>query len=186
MKNTLFTADQIRTASGAFVDILNPQPESIRIEDIAHALSNLCRWAGHTVGFYSVAQHSYLTASQVPPEHKMAALLHDATEAYLVDIPRPLKKHLPEYQRIEHDLMKVIAKRFGFQFPFDPIVKKADEMMLAIEWDNLMVCRKPSKHTYLPRSLSCDTPADAKKEFLSSFFAIKANAPLHVFYANNI
>jgi len=186
MKETLFSEHHIRTASGLYLNILNPKPEQISLTDIAHALSNLCRFAGHTPTFYSVAQHSYLAASLVAHEHKLATLFHDATEAYLVDIPRPLKKHLPEYKPIEENLMKVIASKFGFQFPFHPEVKKADETMLKLEWDNLMVCRTHHTHTFLPKFIACEAPKRAMLSFLETHIAIKANNPIRAFTANNL
>jgi len=171
MKETLYDSDTIRTASGLNLDILNPKPEQISIYDIAHALANLCRFAGHTAKFYSVAQHCKLSTLLVSQENKLAALLHDATEAYLVDIPRPLKKHLADYVKIEHNLMKVIAQKFGFQYPLPPEVKKADELLLKIEWDNLMICREQCKSmkTALPSYIAAEDPCTAKYEFLKTF-----------------
>lgn len=99
--------------SGIFFDVLNPRAEDIHIEDIAHALSNLCRFGGHSSEFYSVAEHSVICFFGVDEPFKKHALLHDASEAYLVDIPRPIKKILPEYQRIENNLQRVIFERFG-------------------------------------------------------------------------
>jgi 5'-deoxynucleotidase YfbR-like HD superfamily hydrolase len=68
-------------------------------------------------------------------EHKLAALLHDASEAYLVDIPRPIKLKLTEYHPIENNLMRVIAEKYGFHYPLHNAVKQADEKMLQQEWD---------------------------------------------------
>lgn len=175
MKDYLYTADKIRTASGRLLDIHSPDANDILIGDIAHALSHLCRFAGHTVGFYSVAQHSYLTSTLVDDEHKMAALLHDASEAYLVDIPRPLKKYIPEYIAIEKNLMSVIARKFGFEWPLHPHVKGADELMLTIEWDELMVCRKEYKRTLIPEGLRCEDPQTAKKRFLKEYELLRGN-----------
>ena len=141
MKNKgLYTPDCIRTKSGIYVNVINPTPDMIVIEDIAHSLSNLCRFGGHTQSFYSVAQHSVLCADLVKgKENKLTALLHDASEAYLIDVPSPLKKHLPDYQKIEKNMMKVISKKFGIKYPFSKDIKKADEKMLKVEWDCMMV-----------------------------------------------
>jgi hypothetical protein len=73
---------------------LDPRPEDFDIKEIASALGKACRYAGHCFGFYSVAEHSVLVSQIVPPEFALTALMHDATEAYLVDIPRPLKPYL--------------------------------------------------------------------------------------------
>jgi len=81
--------------SGGTFDILNPRAEDVRIEDIAHALSQQCRFTGHTKTFYSVAQHSVLASTLVAAPDELWALLHDASEAYMGDMNRPLK-HAPE------------------------------------------------------------------------------------------
>jgi len=101
MLNTLYTPDCIRTYTGRFVNVFQPTPEMICIEDIAHSLSNQCRFGGHLAQFYSVAQHSINCAGLVSSAHTKAALLHDSSEAYLMDIPSPIKAKMPEYKKIE-------------------------------------------------------------------------------------
>src|SRR5690349_6806238 len=94
----------ITTHSGVQFDLLKPDPSVVHLEDIAHALSHLCRYTGHCNRFYSVAEHSVIVSLMVPPsEPKLAmqGLLHDATEAYVNDLARPLKDLLPEYKEIE-------------------------------------------------------------------------------------
>lgn len=130
----------IRAHSGLMVNVFNPDPDTLLIEDIAHALSHLCRFGGHTQRFYSVAEHSircadYLSGRAV----KLAALLHDASEAYLVDIPAPIKSALPEYLKIEDKLMKVIADKFGFRYPLPKAVDLVDKVMLHEEWENIVM-----------------------------------------------
>jgi sialic acid synthase SpsE len=97
---------------GAFLKkgLYKKRGEKITIEDIAHALSNQCRFSGHVERFYSVAQHSVLVASF--SKNKLAGLLHDASEAYLVDVPRPIKPEFPAYAEIEKNIMQVIAKKY--------------------------------------------------------------------------
>src|SRR5690606_28894528 len=112
----LFTPNCIRTHSGNYIDVLNPNPDLIDINDIAHSLSMQCRFGGHTKVFYSVAQHSVECAKRVSPEFQLAALLHDASEAFLLDIPSPIKHRLTNYKEIENTLMQVIAKKFSFQW----------------------------------------------------------------------
>lgn len=130
----------IRTYTGKYLDVFNPDPEMICIEDIAHALSHTARFSGHLTKFYSVAAHSVWCAKFVKrDEFKLAALLHDASEAYLTDVPRPIKKQLPQYKVIEDNLMRVIADKFGFEYPLHPFVKEIDNMALQWEWDNLMI-----------------------------------------------
>lgn len=96
------------------------------IEDIAHALSLLCRYGGHCRKFYSVAEHSVLISRMVAPEYAYEALMHDATEAYLVDMPRPIKMGFPQYKDMEAKIWDMIARRFGLPAELAPEVHKAD------------------------------------------------------------
>lgn len=125
--------DWMLTATGGAFHPLDPRPEEVHIEDIAAALSKMCRYGGHTRRFYSVAEHSILMASKAPEGLKMAALLHDASEAYLQDIIRPVKVHLTGYAEIESRLMAVIAAKFGFAWPLPTEVKKLDEAIIGDE-----------------------------------------------------
>src|ERR1019366_6268112 len=84
------TKSAIRTYTGILFDFEEPEASPIRIEDIAHALSLLCRFAGHCKEFYSVAEHSVRVSYACPEEHALWGLMHDASEAYCVDVPRPL------------------------------------------------------------------------------------------------
>lgn len=125
---------------------LDAKPEHVDIRDIAHALSNLCRYAGHTRHFYSVAQHSVhvsevLQARGFGVDVQLAGLLHDATEAYLVDLPSPVKKFLPEYVKAEERLWEVIKQHFGLG-NFDDVIKAADLDVFATEARDLV--REPS------------------------------------------
>jgi len=135
--------DWIQTVTGVRFYPCDPHADEVRIEDIAHALSNLCRFAGHTSHFYSVAQHSVLVSQIVPFEHAFWGLLHDATEAYLVDLPRPVKRSafLEGYRQLEHRLEEVIAERFGLAQPIPEEVKRADLVLLATERRDLFSMR---------------------------------------------
>lgn len=139
MAENLYTPGCIRTFSGKYINPCKPDSSLICIEDIAHALSMQPRFGGHLPVFYSVAQHCVLTSSIVADEHKLSALLHDASEAYLIDVPRPVKEQLPNYKEIESKLMVVIAGKFGFDWPLHGNVKDADEDMLLHEWNSLML-----------------------------------------------
>lgn len=140
----LFTPNSIRTVSGMYVNFLDPDPETILIHDIVHALSNIPRFGGHLPDWnplhsYSVLQHSIHCAMITPLEERFDALMHDTPEAYLLDIPSPLKKLLPDYQVIEKRFSEVISKKFGFMSPMKKHVKLSDEVMLHMEWKVLML-----------------------------------------------
>lgn len=118
--------------------------------DIAHSLSMQCRFNGHTRHFYSVAQHCYLVADLVPAEHQLAALLHDATEAYVGDLVRPLKQGMREfyecqnleslYDAVERRVWIAICQRFDLGLVLPDSVKHADLVALATEKRDLMPC----------------------------------------------
>lgn len=131
-------AGEIRTYTGQMVNVLKPDLTKICIEDIAHALAVMPRFCGHTNKIYTVAEHSIRVAGLLPPELQMAGLLHDASEAYMCDIPTPIKILLPDYYTVENGLMHAIARKFGFEWPLHPEVVKADKTLLEMEWDVLM------------------------------------------------
>ena len=119
--------------SGGYFDFEYPEASVITILDIAHALSNICRFTGHTSRFYSVAEHSVLCSYLVPPEDAFAALMHDAAEAVLSDVSKPLKSLLPDYQRIEARVEAAIFAQWGLPANVPASVKRADMQMLGIE-----------------------------------------------------
>lgn len=121
----------IQTHSGHRFDFLNP--DNVCIEDVAHALSHLCRFAGHTSEFYSVAEHSALVSLIVPREFALQGLLHDAAEAYVIDLPKPLKDMLPAYSEIETKVWQQVARTFDIPEQLDESVKQADLAMLMAE-----------------------------------------------------
>ena len=123
----------IQTLSGKHINYLDIHHEDIVIEDIATALSHICRFAGHLPEFYSVAQHSVLVSQLVPAEFALEALLHDAAEAYVQDIPAPLKRILPDYRRVEAYVDGVIREKFELPAHQHPTVKYADLIMLGTE-----------------------------------------------------
>lgn len=126
----------ITTYTGGKFHYLEPSPDEIHIEDIAHHLSLLCRFTGACKSFYSVAEHSMRVARLLPPELKLAGLLHDASEAYLNDISRPVK-YSHKLHETEQLISKVVADKFSVDI-FHPEVKKADDTLIATEARDLM------------------------------------------------
>ncbi|CAB3795624.1 metal-dependent phosphohydrolase [Pararobbsia alpina] len=179
----------ILTASGKYFDFANPALDSIDIEDIATALSRICRFTGHTTQFYSVAQHSVHVSYAVPPEYGLQGLLHDAAEAYLGDVSSPLKQLLPEYKVIEERVERVICKRFGLPFPLHPSIKEADLRMLVTERRDLMPQPYERQRVVdavawswtaaiepLDATISARTPGSAELLFLARFKELTAPA----------
>lgn len=130
--------DWMQTFTGKAFYALSPTLDSIDIEDIAHALSMLCRYGGHCTAFYSVAEHCVLMSYAVSPENALWALLHDSTEAYMGDLIRPIKRQMPAYAEAEADLMLAICQKFGLDWPQPAEVKEADTRILLDEREVLL------------------------------------------------
>lgn len=169
---------EIRTYTGRIISPLSPNPDDISIDDIAHALSLNCRFTGHVRWHYSVAQHSVLVASLVEDGLRLTALLHDASEAYLSDIARPIK-HQPEfgdvYLKYEERLERAIAERFGLEYPWPRDIKLADTLALATEMRDLM---DSPEGDYPVEPLEYVTikqwsPEQAEDEFLATYYRLK-------------
>ena len=124
------TTAWIQLISGKPFYPLEPRVEEIEIHDIAWALSMQCRFAGHVKRFYSVAEHCVHLSYAAPTGMELWALLHDAAEAFLVDLPRPIKACLPDYKTIEAQLMECIAAKFGLQLPEPDVIKQLDTQIL--------------------------------------------------------
>jgi hypothetical protein len=169
------TKTSISTYSGKFFDILKPEEYEYDIEEIAHALSNICRYTGHTNKFYSVAEHSVLVSRLVEPRYALAGLLHDAGEAYLGDVSSPLKALLPAYKEIEESVEGAISRYFGFEFPLPPEIKEADKKMYWQERqgiaDNGVRDRLWNQDRRAARKVSATglAPHMAKRMFLSEY-----------------
>jgi hypothetical protein len=164
-----------QTYTGVMFWPIDPRPEEVRIDDIAHHLSLLCRYNGACAVMYSVAQHSVLVSRIVPLEHALWGLMHDAAEAYVGDMVRPLKKMLPAYAEIEERVMRAIAKRFELPWPEPPEIKIADDRVLMTEQRDLM---GPSPAPWrdsgepLEERISPWPSAQAEAEFLAWFRAL--------------
>ena len=129
----------LQTRSGIQFTPKNPQPDQIDIDDIAHSLSMQVRYCGHLEMFYSVAQHSVLCSLIVAKEHALCALLHDATEAYMGDLPSPIKRLLPGFQELEEKIWReAVAPAFGLPEVMPPEVKTVDMEILRLEKDQLV------------------------------------------------
>lgn len=152
---------------------LNPRIEDVCLEDIAHALSLLCRFTGHVHQFYSVAQHCVHASYLVPPRHALAALLHDASEAYLCDIARPVKQSdlFAPYREAERRLEEVIYERYGVDTIDLRAVQAADEILLQTERRDLM----PRGHWRIDHTkclydtIRPESPLEAEQAFLVRF-----------------
>jgi hypothetical protein len=173
-------AQAIRVVSGQLFWPLDARETEIQLEDIAHALSHLCRFTGHTRGFYSVAQHSVLVSRLCPVAVALQALLHDASEAYLGDVSRPIKHSglFDAYRATEARLQALIYRRFGVAETDAPEVKAADTRALHIELRDLVIGSDPThavKAGVYP-ILVVQRPELARHLFLERFHQI-VNAP---------
>ncbi|WP_395026559.1 hypothetical protein [Comamonas odontotermitis] len=137
----------ILLASGVYFHFDEPGRTAVSVEDVAHALSNLCRFTGHSRNFYSVAQHAVLVSHLVPPELAYQALHHDDVEAVMGDVSSPLKKLLPEYKKLEREIEAVILFQRGIFSPMPDAVKRADLIALRTEQRDLMPAIGGSWHS---------------------------------------
>ena len=154
----------LQTFTGKQFWPLDPCPEEICIEDIAHALSLQCRFGGHCKEFYSVAEHSWRVSFMCDATNALWGLLHDAAEAYLVDLPLPLKHFSAlgeKYQLVEQRLMVAVCLRFGLEASSSPNVKESDRFMLHWEARDLM-----SPHPAPWAGEGCLLPAEVIKPLL--------------------
>lgn len=168
--------DWMQTFTGRQFWPLDPRAEEIFIEDIAHSLSMQCRYAGHSILFYSVAEHSVLLSQNAPADLQLWALLHDAAEAYILDVIRPLKPNLPGYVEAEAHVMVEVCARFGLPFLMPKEVKRLDGAILRDEaMQNMAPCVTPwtfPEPEPLGVKLQFWTPAQAEAEFLRAFYSL--------------
>lgn len=168
--------DFMQVASGRKFWPMDPRSDEVFIEDIAHSLSLQCRYAGHCLRFYSVAEHSVHLARHLRWQGVDVALwglLHDASEAYLVDVPRPVKPHLPGYKEAESKVMDAVCQRFGLSPAMPPQVHEADMRIVADELANMAPMAWHHKHdSPLGVNIRCWYPEQAREEFLATFEAL--------------
>lgn len=171
---TVIKGPTIMLASGRYFDLEDPASAEFDIEDIAHALAHICRYTGHCRTFYSVAQHSVLVSHAVPQEHAFAGLMHDAAEAFIGDVAKPLKILLPDYKKIETRIEAAVFARFGLPSELSPAVKTADRVLLRTEQRDLMGA---DGHAWsftkgtepLPERINPLSPTAAKALFMARF-----------------
>lgn len=134
--------DWMQTASGRKIYVMSPRADDVEIRDIAHALARICRFGGHVkCEHYSVAQHSVLVSQTCEPENALVGLLHDAAEAYIGDVVRPLKYSLPKYRELEARWNDAIDQAFRLRFKLINLpedVAIADKRLLSTERRDLM------------------------------------------------
>lgn len=167
--------DWIQTFSGRQFWPLDPRTDEVFVEDIAHALAMQCRYAGHCLRFYSVAEHSVLLARKAMRLGGAAdarwALLHDASEAYLLDLPRPLKRSVTGYREAEARVMENVCDRFGLPADMPQLVHDLDSRIIGDERANL--ARSVAAWDFDPEPIGVVlkfwTPADAENAFLAEF-----------------
>lgn len=167
----------IETHSGKRMYFLEPTIDMIDIKDIAHSLSLQCRFSGHTSKFYSVAEHSIRVAQHLAHRNQSASiilqgLLHDASEAYLLDVPSPVKQCLTNYKDIESRLMKCIMEALGSSWPLGAAVKEMDSIILKNEARQLLPSKGASWVDHYPTAFEsyekvwCASPEEAEGTFL--------------------
>tara|TARA_R110002020_G_scaffold66563_12_gene174987 strand:- start:1164 stop:1697 length:534 start_codon:yes stop_codon:yes gene_type:complete len=171
MKN-LYKNPFVHTWTGKKFYFLNPSADDVCIEDIAHALSLQCRFNGHIAEHYSVAEHCIIVAETVQakvddPKVVLAALIHDAAEAYLGDVVSPLKSLLPEYKKYERAVDECIANKFSLSYPYSGIVCKADKIVLEREFSFLAPFVEEGVHRKL---MSAKV---AEKNYLDFYYRLK-------------
>jgi hypothetical protein len=169
----------IRTFTGGKVYYFEPHKSNIEIEDVAHALSLICRFNGATKEFYSVAQHSVFVCDMIYNDTKdkslaFTGLMHDSSEAFISDVPSPFKIHFAGYKKAEKRMEKWLAARFDFDFPHGDIVKKYDLIALSTEMRDLMAV---TDNEHLPRPLDTNInpkgPKQAERMFIARYNFLK-------------
>ena len=149
---------------------LDPRPSEVSIIDIAHSLAMQCRYGGHCRDFYSVAEHSVYVSRLVPPQHALVALLHDATEAYVSDVPRPLKPYLTNYDEIEELNWEAISAALRVSMFVPACVHEVDTLICLTEMKRLMPGVDPAIEGAAPDvHIACLYPRDAEALFLARF-----------------
>jgi len=164
VENKTYSSTSILTYSGVYLDLVVLDPDTILIEDLAHGTAFECRFGNQLKVFYSVAQHSVLM-SLLPGslEEKYERLMHDTSEGILLDMPKPIKNLLPDYQALEDRVQGAICKKFNVPFPFSESLHKVDYELFLWEQAGLV---------YGEHKIDCWTPQYAEERFLKRFYEL--------------
>ena len=184
--------ESITTYTGAHLCPTSPDPQSLHIEDIAHALSLLCRGNGHVKTFFSVGQHCLFCAKEALArgygrQVALACLLHDASEAYLSDVPRPFKNSLPQYRQWESQMLCVIYTKFLGR----PLTQKEEAQVKEIDddflyYDLLHLLNEPSSRPapqiFIDFSYDVLPFDEVEEAYLSLFFQLQKEECIHAYF----
>lgn len=177
--NQTFDKPMINMYMGGWVNVMDLQPEDVNPLDIAHALSQICRYTGHTNRFYSVGEHcilvhDYMMSVGHSEQECLDGLMHDSDECYLVDLPSPIKHYIngfgDAFKAAAKEIQKVIAVRFHLTYPEPPIIKEYDVRLRENELTTLFP-RLDSVHRHfygdqLPVTIRNLSPVETEFEFL--------------------
>lgn len=179
----------IQTISGKKFTLVDPSPESIDIFDIAHSLGNQCRYAGHVTRFYSVAEHSVLLSEIVDPGNgnplvSLAALLHDAEEAYTGDINQPLKSLVPYFKKLADRIRRAIFDKFEIPWRILTadawtLIKQTENRLILTERE-VLLAEPPEKwildfmdlKRFNKRIIKSWDPRTATEKFIFRFYSL--------------
>ena len=169
--------NNIITYTGKIFNPLDPKIEDIDIEDIAHSLSMQCRFNGHIEQFYSIAQHSVLVSyvcEEINSLDALSGLLHDASEAYICDIPSPIKKtqQFAQYREVEDKLQSLIYNKFSCPVTEPTGVKTADHLLLKIEMNTFLNARVSCHVGIIPLKIESLSPKESKILFMNRFYQL--------------
>lgn len=189
-KHGRHSAQWIQTYTGRQVWPLEVTVGCLDIVDIAHALSQICRFGGHSKSFYSVGEHCWLMATYAEARGNLdvalAALLHDAAEAYVIDLPAPIKEIMPIYRAIDHDIQRVVEESWMGHIQdiatVKSLVKALDQRILVTEASVLMRVDLIPWHRRLGEPLEvtipCLEPRTAERLYLETFRRLTGLNPL--------
>lgn len=171
--------DWMQTFTGRRFWPMDPRPEDVDIRDIAHALALQCRYGGHCLRFYSVAEHCVLLSKAATPENGLWLLLHDGCEAYVSDMVRPLKRSMPEFRAVEERVAWAVYEAFGLgDVPFEPSEVKALDNRIVMDERAQIMCPTGDDWNYggatepLGVTLQCWSPERAEREYLGAFYVL--------------